>query len=205
MLIALFKRTPFVRPIMASTPPVVLRASQKFITLWVLSILPLVFAGLRAKPAGGENSAAAFFRSVLAEFNTTSLFVYSISFLVPMLYLAYERLTEVVPYAFSRKVAPEGLSLPQGMGLPLFTACVVFLFTAFAYNVNQDGDDVLANVLDAGLTWAIYGYAMYCWFLVVLMAQPPNAADAFTSAYRSQEKDIQTGFSKRVKDNRDVK
>lgn len=149
-------------------------AGFKFAILWTLSVLPLVFTALTAPndPDQGLSGAlSSFANSILKEFNQTSLFVYAISFLVPILYLAFERFKDYREYGFSRKQAPDSIDMPPGILLVLVAAIFVFILTVFVYGRSGEDDTVLGALFAYGLVYWVYFYAVYCWYLRLLIEE----------------------------------
>jgi hypothetical protein len=199
MLLAIFRRLPLVSTILYFNSEIRRASLRKFLVLWLFSILPLLFAGLRSVVHPDAFVLSAYFDGVLSEFKTKSLFVFSISFLVPMLYLTYERVTTYIKYAFSHKQAPEHIGFPHGYGFVLITSVVVFLLTAFVYGSESSSTNtVLAYLLDCGLVYFVYGFALYCWYVTILMSKLEKDGPDFVADSRRQEQSLTNKLSDRL-------
>ena len=192
------QKIPFLQPLLWFDLSVHRGAFWKFAALWVLSVLPLVFSGLHASIPQGGSALREFISRVVSEFNSTSLFVYAISFLVPILYLLYERLQEYRLFAFSRESPPKHLELPPGYDLVLFVAFLVFVFTAFTYGSTTTGGTVLDVVITWGGVVLVYLYSLYCWYLTMLMEALAKEPVSFMEDRRSEEAEFTGLLSARV-------
>ena len=198
MLLKALGYVPFVRTLVWFNGSVHRSTFAKFASLWILSILPLVFSGLRGNVPPNVTAPVAFLERVRSEFNSTSLFVFAISFLVPMLYQFYERFAVFRNYGLSRKRAPKHYDTPPGYSCVLLGSVLVFALTAFAYGNSGTGTTVLDWLVGRGLVLVVYLYSIYCWYLTMLIDAHPRDPMEIVNERRSQENEVAKGLSQRV-------
>ena len=180
------------------------KVGTKFIVLWVFSIVPLIYAALDHQIIRGKSHFGSLKTNLQLEFSATNLFVYSVSFLVPLFYLLFEKYRNSEQFIFSRKKAPPDLALPPGFGFILVIAFLVYTFTAISYKNASIASSSSTYAQSYAVKYAawVYFYAMYCWYISMLVNHDPSANTDFTAAMRADEKSFTDALSDRLKKNK---
>ena len=176
------------------------KALPKFLTLWCLASLPVLFAALLSKVAASDTVSGAYVAAKIIEsLSVSEQFVYSASFLTPLLYIAYEKF----------RARDEGESIadyvknPQlfsGYWLVVVLSLIVMLATAVAFGAMKSSleafkETVLHGVLQSWSLW-IYAFALYCWYLTLL--DEKHTPD-FNASKAEQEQQATKGLAARVR------
>jgi hypothetical protein len=202
MLLTIANRIPFLQVIFSYSFKYHKAALKKFLVLWAMSILPMLLTSLVVLIQGSSG----FWGSLQNSLKSTDMFIYSASFLPPMIYLFYERYHELLDYINAGKRSPSALSpVPKGFELMILISCTVFLLTTFFFGLAKAWEvSSPNNALAAFKTFAnkavfwVYLYSIFCWYLTILMASNIDSFD-FVSCARQQEENLQVGFAERMK------
>ena len=198
MLLGIAHSIPFVQSITSFSWETHKDALPKFFSLWILSVLPIIFAALLFPL---EQSVDLWGRANAA-FSATDQFIYAVSFLSPMLYMLYEKYVRQRRYIASGKRSPDMVGpAPRGFGYILFIALLLFVFTAFAFGASkvQQADQTGTAIEGYLATGAIgvYAYSIFCWYITILMSISMDFPD-FVAKTRQSENDMTDAFSKRL-------
>lgn len=177
MLLRILSPIPFWKPFISYDWDTHSAALRKFGILWLISILPLAFAAL-VSPMGKDLSAigyiAQFWSHLVKEFNGTHQFIYTVSFITPVLYLVIEHNAQYVQFLKSNKRKAEGVVkfAPDGFGWVLFWSMIVFLFTTAAYAVSTTADlrdeTLFLDSISRSTVFIVYLFALLCWYFTIL-------------------------------------
>lgn len=183
-------RIPFLQCLVSFSPDAHKSALKKFFALWILTSLPIIFAALWSPiPEGGDSFFLAKFRESIS---VSEQFVYTASFLTPVLYIWYEK------GQGGRKSLIKGWF--TGYGLVALTASLVMLFTATAFGSYKNSPDSFkSTVIYSALSdysVQIYFFALYCWYLALIDGLP--GGDFVVEARRSEQA-VTTGLAARLK------
>jgi hypothetical protein len=189
-------RMPFVTTIESYDSETRIEAFWKFIVLWSLSVLPLIFAAIEPIASGRENKTGTL-NALNAEFSSTSVLVYSVSYLVPFLYVGVELAKRQNYFSFSRKEAPKNLNYPDGYKLLVYISVVVFLFTTFTYKRGSELGTGAA-FMSGGVKWMVYIYSVACWYITLLIESGASTVDG--SRYRDSLRQSESAATKALSD-----
>ncbi|UVM59761.1 hypothetical protein [Pseudomonas sp. B21-010] len=176
-------------------------ALKKFAVLWVLTSLPVIFAALLSPVNLGGDAALSDWIDRLSEsISVSEQFVYTASFLTPILYIWYEKYINSSQDSFNKKLSQSLRELFNGYGTVVFTALLMILLTASAFSaLKTNPDNFKSTYLNLFLTKYsvfIYLFALYCWYLSLL--DGIHAGD-FVVATRKSEKMVSNGLAERLK------
>lgn len=177
---------------------------RKFLSLWLISSLPVIFATLFFPP--GEDASAS--TRILHAFSSTHQFIYAVSFMGPLLFLLYEMYERQRRYIAARKRTPETLGPePKGIGLVLLLAFLVFAFSTFAYGatnaaqsagISSDMMTAFARASDRYSIW-VYMFGLYCWYITLLIPTTPMPdVDDYVAVGREKENQLKQEFRNRL-------
>jgi hypothetical protein len=181
-------------------------ARRKFLFLWFVTTLPLLFSAF-AKPSTGDfsNASIEFFSNLWNAFSGRHQFIYAVSFITPVLYLLWER------YKDARKAYLEATSdgtdvsganlyqrfTPEGYGWMLSISICVFLITAVSYTLAEahvpGTPKSLAHRVSPLTAVAVYLYGLFCWYYCVLegVGEPTGRSP---NQHRKAEQSAVKGF-----------
>jgi hypothetical protein len=176
-------------------------ALKKFAVLWVLTSLPVVFAALLSPVNLGGDAVLSDWVARLSEsISVSEQFVYTASFLTPILYIWYEKYINSSQDSFNKKLSQSLRELFNGYGTVVFTALLLMLLTAAAFSALKTSPDsfktTYLNLFLTKYSVYIYLFALYCWYLSLL--DGIHAGD-FVVATRKSEQVVKTGLAERLK------
>jgi hypothetical protein len=176
-----------------------LESLVKFLVLWVLSILPLLFAAMIPIFSSGELEVLPILHALNTEFSSTSVLVYSVSYLVPFMYTAVELSIRHRQYAFERKVAPSKFDFPKGYPVLLCISGLIFLFAIFVYK-RVDSQSPEISYLSGKVKWIVYFYSVACWYTTLLIDGGVNSSDGspFRDSLRQSESKATKDLTERL-------
>lgn len=185
---------PFLQCLVAYQRNVHRAALRKFFILLVLTSLPVIVTAFMAPiPDGGGSIFSKLLNKIGDSLTVSELFVYSATFLTPILYLMYERAHDLSPNSIL-----EYKKVFRGYGLVTVTALVVIVLTAVAFGATKFQVSMTSTFLHFFLveySAGIYFFGLFCWYLTLLDgANTPN----FVDATRDDEKRLSTGFKQRL-------
>ncbi|MGJ7555084.1 hypothetical protein ACSFBI_13865 [Variovorax sp. RB3P1] len=202
MLLKVLSYVPLLQCLTYFPFPVHKAAFKKFFVLLLLTSLPVLFAAVLAPiPDGGAGGFDKLLAKLRDSITVSELFVYSAAFLTPILYLYYERYSELPSAQFAEKLVQEVKGIFKGYGLVALIALLLILFTAIAFsNIKTDSANFKQSFLHyylAKYSLIVYLFSLYCWYLTLL--DGANTGD-FVGANRKKENDVTSAFSARLKE-----
>lgn len=183
-------RVPFLQCLVSFSSDAHKTALKKFFALWVLTSLPILFAALWSQvPEGADWFLFAKFRESIS---VSEQFVYTASFLTPVLYIWYEKIQG------GRQNLIKGLF--TGYGLVSLAASLVMLLTAAAFGSYKNSPDTFKSTLVYAVlsdySVLVYFFALYCWYLSLIDGLPGGD---FVGETRRSEQVVSTGLATRLK------
>ncbi len=183
-------RIPFLQCLVSFPADAHRSAVKKFLALWVLTSLPILFAALWSPvPAGTDWVLFAKFRESIS---VSEQFVYTASFLTPVLYIWYEKIQG------GKQSLIKGLF--TGYGLVSFVASIVMLLTAAAFGSYKNNPEsfkaTLGYAVLSDYSVLVYFFALYCWYLSLIDGLPGGD---FVEETRRSEQVVKTGLAARLK------
>lgn len=190
MILRVVNRIPFLQCLVSFSSDAHKTALKKFFALWTLTSLPILFAALWSTVPEGANWF--LFSKFRESISVSEQFVYTASFLTPVLYIWYEK-TQVGKQNFIK-------GLFTGYGLVTLAASVVMLFTAAAFGSYKNNPEsfkttVIYVLLSDYSVW-VYFFALYCWYLSLIDGLPGGD---FVGETRRSEQAVSTGLAARLK------
>lgn len=160
-------------------------ALKKFFALWILASLPIIFAALFSPTP--TDILAKFQESI----SVSEQFVYTASFLTPVLYIWYEK-------SQGRENLIKGLF--SGYGLVSFAAFIVMMITAAAFSSYKNSPDTFKSTLVFSLlsdyAVVVNFFALYCWYLSLIDGLPSGD---YVQETRRSEQAVTSGLAARLK------
>jgi hypothetical protein len=182
-------------------------AGKKFLVLLILTNLPVfIAAGLSPIPPGETEVLSRLAARLREAVTVPELFLYSAVYLTPVLYLIFERYSEVPGQrmAVSERLAEGFRGLFKGYPLVALLSILTLLCTAVAFSSLKVGEDKFkASILYHYLgefSLAIYIFALFCWYLTLL---DEKSTGDFVDTNRRDENSTAAAFAARVHDRGD--
>lgn len=175
-------------------------ASKKFVVLLTLTSLPVIFAAVLSPiPEGNADVIDKLLTKIGEAINVSELFVYTATFLTPVLYLIFEKYSAIPTQELGERIAQGVKGIFKGYGLVAFLSLLVMLFTAIAFSslkVNPVAfkPSFLNHYLVTYSSW-VYIFSLFCWYLTLL--NDAYSGD-FVNANRDQENATANAFSARI-------
>jgi len=201
MFLKIISYVPFIQCLVCFPREAHKSAIRKFAVLWVLSSLPVVFAAFLSPVSldGGSNFSDWIAR-LAQSISVSEQFVYTASFLTPILYIWYEKYHNSSQEGFNQKFAQSFKEVFDGYGFVVFSALFLILLTAAAFSALKTNPEIFKlTYLSLFLTEYskyIYLFALYCWYLSLLDGM--HQGD-FVGATRKKEKLVSKGLTDRLK------
>ena len=178
---------------------------KKFAMLLVLTSLPIIYtAFLSPVPQGDGQIFEKLYLQLKGAVNASELFVYTATFLTPILYVVYENYSDVTGEEFKRRIAEGVRGFYKGFGLVAFLSFLVMISTAVAYgSLKNNSDTFKSSFLSYFLVeysgW-IYAFSLFCWYLTLLYdAKSPGD---FVGTNRDGEDAVSAAFRRRIAERR---
>lgn len=178
-------------------------AIPKFLFLFILSSLPLLFSTLLGEvPAGTSSIETAFAGELLKSPSTSDLFIYTATFLTPIFYLIFERYRALSEKDREDNIGKNVTRIFRGYGLVATMAILLLLVTAIAFGPSKTGmaSPILNTFLSHLLvkySWCIYLFSLYCWYLTILDSVIEGS---YVDDMRDQETESVNSFQRRLAD-----
>lgn len=169
-------------------------ALKKFAVLLVLTSLPVIVTAFMSPIPQGDGSVLTKLLAKIGDSLTVpELFVYSATFLTPILYMTFERTNDLTQNSIQ-----EFKKVFRGFGLVTVLALLVIVLTAIAFGATKYQvviTDTFLHVLLVEYSPYVYFFGLYCWYLTLLDgANTPN----FVKRSRQQENKLANEFSQRL-------
>lgn len=177
-------------------------ASKKFITLLILTSLPIIFATVLSPIPTGESGVLEKLLNKLSDaISISELFVYTASFLTPVLYLIYERYSDSTKNELGERLADSFKGVFKGYGLVALLALLTMLFTAVAFSLIKTNTEIFKftflHQFLVSYAPLIYLFSLYCWYLTLL--EGTSSSGNFIRTNRNAENKTAESFSARLK------
>ncbi|MFN9470233.1 hypothetical protein [Acidovorax sp.] len=196
MLLKFFNRVPFLQCLLAYSPAVHKAALKKFCILLLLTSLPVIMTAFMATiPTGEGDNVSKLVTKIRESLTVSELFVYSATFLTPILYLFYERMNDL-----SIKSIDNFKRVFRGYGLVQAIALLLIVLTAVAFGatkLNFPFTDTFLHYFLVTYAREIYIFGLYCWYLTLL--DGANTMSYYDST-RAVESELTTAFADRLKE-----
>ena len=182
-------------------------AFKKFIVLLILTSLPVIVAVvLSPVPSGNDGGIDKLLTKLRESINVSELFVYTATFLTPVLYLIFEKYDELPKEQLGEEITKGVKGIFKGYGLVAFLSLLIMIFTAIAYSslkVNAEAfkPSYLNHYLVNYSSW-VYLFALFCWYLTILHEK---WGGNFVDSNRNSENATAKAFSVRISKNREGK
>jgi len=199
-LLKFLDHVPFINSLLWFPPRAHASALLKFCVLWLLTSLPVIVAVLFSQmPTGADiDWVDGVFERFSASISVSEQFVYTASFLTPVLYICYEKYRESGVQGAGRRFA-ESIQVFSGYGWVFLASCLLILFTGLAFSSIKTNPDAFKltylNHLLTNYSVYVYFFALYCWYLSLL--DSVNKGD-YVNASRAGERVVAKGFSARL-------
>jgi hypothetical protein len=206
MSLSWIRYIPFINSLYSFSIKDHLKAIPKFLILWLLSSLPILWSTLFSSvPEGDYSKFAKFWNSFCNSFSVSELFVYSASFLSPLLYIIFEKFQTVdTEKSAGQKISETFRRVFNGYRTVFFIAILVLLLTASAYSIARTKgaqyESTFMFQLVPNLAAYVYLFAIFCWYLSIL--DGIGEGGDFVAINRAGEEDITKRFKRRVNNKR---
>lgn len=173
MLLNILGKVPFIQCLTHFPWKAHRAALEKFAVVWILTSLPILFAVFSSKiPDGNTDVTMKLLMKLKESIDSSELFVYTATFLTPIIYLIFEKYKESSENKPSEKLSEIFSTLFKGYKLTVFISVLLMIFTAFGFGqikADPDGykDTFLGYYLN-NYVLVIYIFSLYCWYLSLL-------------------------------------
>ncbi len=177
------------------------RAIRKFFVLWLLSSLPLLISVLVIEvPSGNADINQLFFKELTSRINLVEVFIYSSTFISPLLYLCVEKYVTSAGGPKEERFSQSFEKVFEGYPFVWIVAIIVMIVSLVAFALSK------GNVVDQRITFlsfygtklsaAFYVYALYCWYLT--LCDSCLVPRDFLDYTRNDEAELGNDFNKRM-------
>ena len=178
-------------------------ALTKAVFLWALSTSP-VFASILLSQTGGEDNLTNQIQNeIFARLTISEMFIYSASFLSPVLYVVFDVLDDLKSGNIGGNVRDITSHL-RGMQWVFLSALGILLVTLLAYSAYKANPVGFSNtILSEALTgqgFSVYIISLFIWYTVILWETVPKFS--LEKEVRSQATDFSNAFRERMRQNR---
>lgn len=174
------------------------QALKKFAILWVLTSLPIFFAVMYANETTTP-LASSLLDKLNETISPTEQFVYSASFLSPILYIFFEK-CHMLEKGQRTSQIPFEIKLFRGYGWVVLTCLLILMITASSFGNLKSSPDSFKltrmNQLLVDGAFYVYAFSLYCWYLSFLDGSYDGNYDA---TVRNTEKQVEASFDQRIK------
>lgn len=176
-------------------------ASRKFFVLLILASLPIIFTAVLAPVPDGDISLLQKLAEKFGDaISVSEQFVYTATFLTPILYLIYEDYADVPRDQLGERLSQGIKKIFKGYGLVALIALLLIMLTAAAFSsLKIDPVNFKKSFLNyylATYSVPLYFFALYCWYLTLL--DGAAGGGNFVGAMRAEENKTSKGFSNRI-------
>lgn len=171
-------------------------AFKKFFILWFFSVLPLFVSALAQFVSEGDKLWDLFASGIWNAFNGTHQFIYTVSFITPIFYLAWERLKDHEEHSRSGEALINEIKFtPPGLGWILIWSIFVFTCTvvayAFATSTHSENDQrLIQKLLTENTAIYVYVFSLICWYFTILDSFGPPGDNFSKETKRGESKQI---------------
>lgn len=199
MFLKIASNIPFLQCLVSFPFDTHVSALKKFFVLWMLTSLPIVVAAFLS-PVTGENVLTDWFSRLGESISVSEQFVYTASFLTPVLYIWYEKYQGGGNEGFNQKLSQSIKEMFTGYGWVIVSAVLLMFLTAAAFSALKTNSDFFKSTyLYLFLTTYskyVYFFALYCWYLSLLDGMYRGD---YVAATRKSEKVVSKGLAERLK------
>ncbi len=169
-------------------------AATKAFFLWFFATTP-IFAGIvMTKMQSGADVGEQVQTGILGTISFTEVFVYTASFVSPLLYMLFDFLRKLKGLKSIRELQ-QLLHNMRGMPWIILSSLVLLGITLLAYGSAKSDPDGFSKTLMAGLFtdkgWMVYALSLLIWYCVILWEQDPDFS------FERQEKNATQTFAER--------
>lgn len=196
--------TPLINSLLSFDMKTHRQATIKFLTLWILSSLPVFFAILLSHVPVGEATLLAKFAGKFREAITVSeVFVYAAAFISPVLFIIIQRYissSRDEEKSLARRFKRNLAGIFRGYVLVWVLALLVLFVTAIAFAAQKTDPSsfrqtFLSEIGEFLALW-LYLFSLICWYLT-LCDEFFEGID-YSDASRASEDHLASDFSKRI-------
>jgi hypothetical protein len=201
MLLKIISRIPLLQCLINFPARAHKAAGKKFAALYILSSLPVICAVILSPiPAGTTDIGTALIGKLLGTLTISELFIYTASFITPILYLLYERYDEIPKEELEKEITRSVKKIFRGYGVVAILALLAIIFTTAAFsslktNAEYFSTSFLHHYLGQNAWW-IYLFALYCWYLSLLDGA---SGGNFVDKTRKSEESVSAGLAARLR------
>lgn len=200
MLLRILHRIPLIQCLTHYPLETHKKALIKFIFLWFLTSFPVIVATILSPiPEGDINVTLKLFAKLKEAISVSELFVYSATFLSPIIYMIVERYYEC-PEDKSGKRSVAGIF--KGYRIILLFSILLMFSTAIGFShIKVDANTFKISFLGYYLTNSvliIYLFSLYCWYLTLLDGFSLSTG-SFINENRTSEMNVSNEFKARLR------
>jgi hypothetical protein len=179
--------------------------AKKFVVLWILSSMPIIVAAvLSPVPEGDLNIFEALGLKLRDSISVSEQFVYTASFLTPILYILFEKYVNSSDDTINGKIHHSLKTVFKGYGFIVVLSLIILFLTAAAFSSLKTNPEAFKgtflHLFLATYSPAIYSFSLLCFYLSLLDG-------AFTGDYvessRKSENTLKQDFAARLRNRGD--
>jgi len=200
MLLRILHHIPLIQCLTHYSIEIHKKAAIKFIFLWLLTSSPIIVATILSPiPEGEANVTLKLFAKLKEAISVSELFVYSATFLSPIIYMIVERYYESPEDKFGKR-SVKGIF--KGYRIIFLFSTLLMFSTAIGFsNIKVDFNAFKISFLGYYLTHfvlIIYLFSLYCWYLTLLDGTSLSSGN-FINENRASEMQISHGLTARLR------
>ena len=173
MLLKIFSKIPIIQCLTYFPADTHKAGVKKFLVLWLLSSLPIIVAAVLSPIPQGDMDVIAKLGLKLSDaISVSEQFVYTASFLTPILYILFEKYENSNSDTFNGKLHHSLKTVFKGYGLVAVLSLLVMFLTASAFSSLKTNPsafkETFLNLFLVTYSPVIYIFALLCFYLSLL-------------------------------------
>ena len=195
-------RIPLINSLLAFTPQAHWFTVKKFALLWFLSTSPLIVSILLSSHPTGEVGLREFVAQARAALVDTDLYIYTASFISPLVLLVFEKYLLIEP-GTDKPFRTSWRELFPGYGWLLLAGIVVLVLALIGFSASRlesgpgSANTWVALLISKGFT-CLYVTSLVCWYFSILESAPFDKP-SYTQIARESENAKVRSFAERMK------
>lgn len=201
MLLKIFSKIPLLQCLFFYPWDAHKTAIKKFFVLWLFTSLPIIFAAILSKiPEGNYGDTSGLLVKIKDSITVSELFIYTASFLTPILYMIFEKITSIPREEIGEKITKGIRGIFTGYELVALISFIIIIITAIAFGQIKTNEqyfrDTYLNHYLTEYSLIIYIFSLYCWYLTLLDGA---WSGDFVRSNRKTENIVSSQFSDRLR------
>jgi hypothetical protein len=205
MLLKFFNKIPIIQCLTYFPADTHKAGAKKFFVLWLISSLPIIVAAVLSPIPDGDLGVIQKLGFKLSDaISVSEQFVYTASFLTPILYIIFEKYENSNSDTINGKLHHSLKTVFRGYGLIAVISLVVMFLTASAFSSLKTNPgafkETFLNLFLVTYSPVIYAFALFCFYLSLLDG---IFIGNFVEETRKSENTLKQDFAERLRNRGD--